>query len=388
MKTLYFDCFSGISGDMILGAFLDMGLDGKLLKKELSKLALKGYTLSEKTVRQNGIRAKKFIVGLNSKDSGKRRTFNQIKTIITKSSLSPTSKELSLKIFNKLAEAESKAHGVKKSQVHFHQVGDTDSIIDIVGACIGLELLGIDKVYASSLNVGSGISKNKGLFQPIPAPATVFLLKGIPVYSVNQGIELATPTGCAILGAICSEFGKIPNMEVKKVGLGAGTHKCKEFPNLLRVILGELETQYQRDSIDVIETNIDDMNPIALEHLMEQLFKVGALDVFFSPVQMKKMRMGILLSVLAETHNAPKIMNVIFNETTTLGLRTYPANRHKLKKTIKTIKTRFGNIKVKLGRVNTDTKTISPEYEDCKKIADKTKMPFRKIYEEAKLKAL
>jgi len=384
MKILYFDCFSGISGDMILGGLLDLGLDIAVLKKELSKLPFKGYKISTRDVRRAGIRGRKFIVDIDRKYLNKSRTPKEITTAIKKSKLSAQVKGLSLKIFDNLAEAESRAHGFSKQKVHFHHVGDIDSIIDIVGSCIGLEALGIEKVYASSLNVGSGTSLYNGRLQPVPAPATAFLLEGLPAYSQGENQELVTPTGCAVLKSICDEFMQLPNMKIEKVGYGAGTYESKQLPNLLRLIAGSVQPAYKKDKITVLETNIDDMNPIATAHLIERLFKAGVLDAFYSPVYMKKMRMGILLTVLAEHHILPKAMDVIFNETTTLGLRTYQADREKLDRTIKVARTKFGNVKVKIGKLDGHIKTISPEYEDCKRVADKAKISFRTIYEEAK----
>lgn len=386
MRTAYFDCFSGVSGDMILAAFLDLGLDFDYLKNEIAKLKLSGYKLEKRKVVKGGFSATKFEVILSLKHaSHKRIPFSEIKSIIVKSRLKPAVKILSIKIFENIRDAESQVHGIKKEKVHFHEIGDTDSLIDVVGFAIAFDYFKIGNAYASAVNVGSGSVKTAHGLLPVPAPATAILLKGIPIHSGKDRYELATPTGAAILKTVCSEFASIPLMRIEKTGVSAGTFDTKEQPNILRIFLSKSVggSFCQSDTVVMVETNIDDMNLSGSEHIMERIFKAGALDVCFMPVYMKKSRMGILLSVITYKEHLEHILKVIFEETTTFGIRTYDVLRYKLpRQTIKT-KTKYGVVSVKTGKLAGKVINFSPEYEDCKNLAKSKNISLRQIYKAA-----
>lgn len=374
----YFDCFSGISGDMTVGALIDLGLDADYLKKELKKLNLKNYAIKIKKIKKNGIASTKFDV--TSKEKKEHRNLNDINKMINNSSLSKNVKELSKKIFLRLAKAESKVHGIDINKIHFHEIGAVDSIIDIVGAAIGIEKLAIEKVFASKLPFCSGFIKTAHGKLPNPAPATAELIKNVPVYHSDIEKELVTPTGAAIITALAENF-TMPLMKIKKVGYGAGTLNLKQ-PNVLRVFIGQ-QNNYDEDSTNVIETNIDDMNPEHCDYVMQRLFDNGALDVFLTNIQMKKNRPAIKLSVITPINRTDKLVGIIFDETTTFGVRIYETKRKKLIVENREIKTRYGKIKVKIGKLNGNIKTISPEYNSCRKIAEKNKIPLKKVYEES-----
>lgn len=381
MRVAYFDCFSGIAGNMILGALLDAGLSLSQLKKDLSKLNLSGYELKVSEVKKREIGGTYLQVKIKEKKI--ERKLRDILRIIEQSSLEREIKVLSQEIFNKLAAAEGKVHRKDQKDIHFHEVGALDAIIDTVGAVIGIKLLGIEKVYASSLNTGTGFIKCSHGLLPVPAPATLELLKGIPIYSQNISAELVTPTGAAIITTLSSEFGKMPLMRLENIGYGAGKWDLP-FPNLLRVSIGEIKEEEEEDKVALIETNIDDLNPLFYDYLFDKLFKVGALDVFLTPILMKKGRPANLLAVIAEEKYIPKIKEIIFSETTTLGIRVSEVRRSKLKRERLTVETKFGKIRVKIGRLKGKIKTISPEYEDCKRKAKEFNLPLKEVYEEAK----
>jgi pyridinium-3,5-bisthiocarboxylic acid mononucleotide nickel chelatase len=471
MQTLYFDCFAGISGDMTIGALLDLGVDFKTLELELKKLSLSGYQLGLRRVLRSQIAATKFDVILNSdhkhdpnhkhehedhdhshehhphkhthehshqhshehQDSHQHshqhehshkhshehshehkhhhshshenenhpdhnqnhshshqhhhshehdhRGLQEIYSIIDNSTLSDWVKETSKKIFYRLAVAEGKIHNIPAEQVHFHEVGAIDAIIDIVGACIGFELLGVKNFISSPLHVGQGfVNCAHGRF-PIPAPATLELLKGIPTYSTNIEGELVTPTGAAIVSTLCTKFIPLPEMRVEHIGYGAGGRDPKDFPNTLRLLLGEVAKQHSyiqtaptvqissSETITVIETNIDDMNPQIFGYLMEQLLKQGALDVFYTPVYMKKNRPGVLLTVLIEQSHFENITATLFQETTTLGIRYYETNRRTLARHSAQVTTAFGKVEVKFASLANKIINVMPEYESCSNLA-------------------
>lgn len=373
---------------MILGALLDAGLDFEYLKSELQKLRLPGYELKRRKVKMLSLAATKFDVCLKDKDI--RRGFSTLKDIeraINKSRLKKSVKELSCGIFKKLAEAECRAHGYRKDKAHFHEIGDTDSLIDIVGAVIALDYLGIERVCCSAVNVGSGMVCTAHGDLPVPAPVTSVLLKGMFSYSGGEGYELATPTGVAILKTLCGAAGDMPLMNVGRVGAGAGNFQTPGKPNILRVFLGEAGAPadyYNKDSALVVQANIDDMNLIGTEVILERILQAGALDVYFAPIYMKKTRMGILLSVITEKKFLDRVLKVIFEETTTFGVRTYEVTRYKLDRVTKAIKTKYGSVKFKTGRINNKAVAASPEYEDCKLISVRKNIPFRRVYEEVK----
>jgi uncharacterized protein (TIGR00299 family) protein len=378
MKIAYFDCFSGIAGDMILGALLDAGLKLDTLKRELRKLPLRGYEIKVFKTKKMGIKGTKFEVKVSKEKT--HRNLKDIFKIIDKSSLDEKIKEDSKKIFKRLADAEALVHGVDIDKIHFHEVGGVDAIIDIVGAVVGLDILKVDKIYSSSLPLGKGFIRfSHGKF-PVPAPATLELCKNIPVRFPDIEGELVTPTGAAIITTL-AEFSPRLDFKVEKVGYGAGSMDLKEIPNLLRVIIGHKEQSLEQDEILVLETNIDNTTPEILGYLSEKLLEKGALDVFFIPVFMKKGRPGTLLSVLCNPEKLNQLSSIIFSETGTIGLRTQFHLRKKLPRKIVVIKTKFGKARVKLIK-DGDKVYVSPEFEDCKILAGRNNLPLREIYKE------
>ena len=384
-RVIYFDCFSGISGDMILGAFVSLGVALKEIQKGLKYLNVKGYKLNSRQVKRNGFVGTKVNVVLNqaSQKNHRARSFNDIKTLIEKSDLPQFVKSNSIEIFRRIGKVEAKVHGTTINKIHFHEVGAIDSIIDIVGGTLGMNLLNADFIVSSPINTGEGMVKCKHGTLPIPAPATLELLKGIPCFSRGIKKELTTPTGAAFIGHFSEKFGSLPNMRVLGTGYGAGTMEIKEIPNLLRVVLGEIKESSQNRSMKMIETNIDDMNPEFYDHVTDQLFKAGAVDVFFAPVNMKKNRPGTLLSIIAPDEYFDSVVRIVLEETSTFGVRHYDVDRIVLPRKQKMIKTSFGKVRVKIGSFNESTLTISPEYEDCKKIALRKEIPIKMVYEEA-----
>ena len=380
MKIAYFDCCAGISGDMVLGALVDSGLDVSILRRELAKLHLGDYSISASKDERHHITGTN--IKVRFKESGHHRTFKEIKNIINKSRLTTKVKVLSTSIFENLAKAEAKVHGCRVDDVHFHEVGAIDSIVDIVGTAIGIEKLGIGQVYASPLPLGSGWVKTSHGRMPVPAPATLELLKGVPVASSLTASELTTPTGAAIIKTLSLSFGNMPHMEIEGTGYGIGDRSFKEIPNILRLIIGKGTGSTER--LIIVETNMDDMNPQIYEYLMSRLFKNGALDVFLMPIQMKKGRPAILLKVLCSENKKGNIIDTIFEETTTIGVRTYEVERHCLERRIENVSTPYGKVRVKVAERNGKVLNIQPEYEDCKEIAEKKKLPLKEVMDSAK----
>lgn len=381
MKIAYFDCSSGIAGNMILGALINAGLPVNYLKKELRKLPVTRYSLLVTKRKKHGIQGTHVEVKIKGKE--KPRRLNEILQIIRKSKLSRNVKNLSSKIFNRLAEAEAKVHGEKVGQIHLHEVGAIDAMVDIIGAAIGLEKLGIQKIYCSPLPHGKGIIRHKHGTLPNPAPATAQLLKNVPTYGTHIKGELVTPTGAAIVTSLAKEFGDIPRMKVKDIGHGAGTTNLS-IPNLLRIFIGEAEIPSKRDAVLQIESNIDDMHPKVYPKVIAGLMKAGALDAYTIPVMIKKQRQGVTLVVLCAPKNRNPIITRIFDLTTTLGVRVFLVPREKLDRKFVKVKTKFGKAKVKLGLLGKELKTIAPEYEDYKRIAKKHHIPIQKAYGEIK----
>ena len=388
MKIAYFDCFSGISGDMTVGALLDAGLKIETLEKELKKLGLTGYQLEVNKVVKKGISATKFKVKI--KEEGVERRFKDILTILEKSKLDEEIKKETKKIFFNIAQAESKIHQKDIDKIHFHEIGGLDSIIDIASAVIGIKTLGIEEIHSSALPVGKGFVKCAHGVIPVPAPATLELLKNIPTYSGGIESEMITPTGAAIIGTLAKSFGERPLMKIERIGYGAGE---KEFtiPNLLRVSIGEkilkdenLKDGYVSDEAVLIETNIDDMNPEFYDYIMEQLFSQGALDVFLTPIQMKKNRPAHMLSIIVYEQDLKEILEVLFSESTTLGVRIREIKRLRLAQQNFIAETKYGKIRIKVGIFKREIKNIAPEYEDCKKMAKQHQVPLKEVYEEAK----
>jgi len=387
MKIAYFDCFSGISGDMTVGALLDAGLKIEILEKELKKLGLSGYQLEANKVVKKGISATQFKVKIE--EEGVERRFKDILTILEKSKLDEEIKEQTKKIFFNIAQAESKIHQKDIDKIHFHEIGGLDSIIDITSAVIGMKALGIEEIYSSALPVGKGFVKCAHGVIPVPAPATLELLKNIPTYSGGIKSEMITPTGAAIIGTLAKSFGERPLMKIERTGYGAGE---KEFiiPNLLRVSIGEkilkdenLKDAYISDEAMLIETNIDDMNPEFYDYIMDKLFTQGALDVFLTPIQMKKNRPAHIFSIVAYEQDLKEILEVLFSESTTLGVRIREIKRLRLDQQNFIAETKYGKIRVKVAMFKGEIKNIAPEYEDCKKVAKQHQIPLKEVYDEA-----
>ena len=382
LRTAYFDCYSGISGDMILGALIDLGVLEKNISKALKNIDLKGYKLQTKNVQRNGIVGTqiKVVDNLKHKHSHPHRSFSDIKKLIEQSNLSSTVKINSIKIFEKIAKIEARIHKTTIGKVHFHEIGAVDSIVDIVGSVWAIESLELDKIYSSALNVGEGFVDCSHGRLPVPAPATLKLLKGIPAYSNGVKKELTTPTGAAIISFYAEKFQSLPKMTILKDGYGAGDRIASSIPNFLRVILGEMERK-GLEKLVMIETNIDDMNPEIYDSVMESLFKSGAIDVYFSPILMKKNRPATKISVLSESFDREALSKILLTETSSFGVRLHEVDRIILDREIQRLKTSFGVIKIKIGRMEGKTVQASPEFEDCKNAARKNKLPVKNVYE-------
>lgn len=362
MKVCYLDAFSGLSGDMLVGAFVDAGADGQELIESLRSLNT-GAEFRLEPVKRNGIAGTKFHV--DGTDSKKHRHLPHIVKMIEEAPLPPTVQQQSIAVFEKLGEAEAQVHGVPIEKVHFHEVGAIDSICDIVGACLGLHLLGVERLACSAINVGSGTIKADHGVMPVPTPATALLLKGIPAYSAGPATELCTPTGAAVVAALGSDFGRMPAMRIEASGFGAGTKDFKEMANLLRVLVGEDGSIPEATRVRIVEANLDDSSPQVVGHAMERLFAEGALDVTMQPVSMKKNRPGVQLTVICRPEEWTRLSRVIFAETSTFGVRAYEADRLVQQRHWEDVETRFGKIRMKVGGAD----SFSPEYEDCRALA-------------------
>jgi uncharacterized protein (TIGR00299 family) protein len=388
MRVAYFDCFAGASGDMCLGALLDAGLGLEQLKAEIGKLHLSHYDLQVKKVVKRGMGGSQALV-LVDNDHHHHRHLHHIEEIISASELDAAVKKKSLEIFRRLAEAEAQVHQTTIDQIHFHEVGAMDAIIDVVGTVSGLACLGIEKVYCSPLHVGTGTVECAHGILPVPAPATAELIKGTPVFSSGVEGELLTPTGAAILTTLSSGFGPMPAMTMERIGYGAGTSE-PAIPNLLRILIGEVREEvsgFETERAAVIETNIDDMNPQMYDYLIEKMLKMGALDVFLSPVQMKKNRPGTLLSVICAPEMTERFSDFLIKETTTIGLRWRLDNRLKARRRMKELQTIYGPIRFKLAETGNGSLQAFPEYEDCKRVALEKKVPLLEVMEEVRATA-
>jgi uncharacterized protein (TIGR00299 family) protein len=385
MKLVYFDCFSGISGDMTLGALVDAGVSLDQLREQLRGLDVPGWGISSEKVWKNGISST--YLRVKTEDQIKHRSLSAILEILDKSKLSVRVREQSAAIFRKLGEAEASVHDVPIEKIHFHEVGAVDAIVDIVGACSGFEALDIEQFACSPLNVGGGTAKMAHGVLPVPAPATAKLLQGKPTYSNGVQKELVTPTGAAIVATLCSAFGPQPPMSVSAIGYGAGTADLEGQPNVLRIMVGEAAEKTAAgfdEEIAVIEANLDDMNPQIYGYFQEKALAAGALDVYTTPVQMKKNRPGILLTLLSKPQDTAALMDLVFAETTTFGARTYRAQRRTLPRESVNVHTQFGDVRIKVSRVNGHIRHAAPEFEDCKKLAEEKHVPLHVVMEEAK----
>jgi pyridinium-3,5-bisthiocarboxylic acid mononucleotide nickel chelatase len=385
MKIAYFDCFSGISGDMTLGALVSAGCNLAQMESSLRQLATPSWRISSEKVMRRGLVATQ--VKVESSERQRHRSLSDILQLIDKSGLPASVAERSSNIFRRLGEAEAGVHGMPIEKVHFHEVGAVDSIVDIVGAVVGFDQLGINEFFCSALNVGTGRVNTQHGTLPVPAPATAELLRGAPTYSTGIERELVTPTGAAIVSTLASQFGPQPAMNVAVIGLGAGTMDLVEQPNILRLFIGEISEQRANASpeedIIVLEANLDDMSPQVYGYFAERALQAGALDVFSMAVQMKKNRPGQLVTVLCETATREQLTELLFRETTTLGVRQSTVKRHTLKREHFAVNTTFGSIRMKVARRNGDIMNVAPEYEDCKKVAAERGVPLKQVLAEA-----
>lgn len=392
--VLYFDPFNGVAGDMILGALLDMGLPLSHLRKELSKLSVSGYELSVSSIERGGLSGTNLQVIVESSEehshhshAGHGESFSKIEALIQSSRLDPWVKEKAGAIFTRLAEAEAKVHGSDIQTVHFHEVGAVDAIVDIVGACVGFHYFGVERFYTAPLNLGGGtVTFSHGTW-PVPAPATVELLKGFPARLSGVEAELTTPTGAAVVTTLAEPIAETPSLLLEKVGFGAGDRELPEIPNMLRLVLGQViekaqavpAVAVQKERILLLEASIDDMEAEMFGHFMERSLESGALDVFFTPIQMKKNRPGHLVSVLCRENNRDRMMDLIFRETTTLGLRIVPQDRWVLDRELRQVETELGSVRVKIGRFRGEAVNVAPEYEDLKQISDQSGLPLKQV---------
>ncbi|MBW2171155.1 MAG: nickel pincer cofactor biosynthesis protein LarC [Deltaproteobacteria bacterium] len=380
MNIAYFDCFAGISGNMILGALIDLGVPADFLEENIRNLPLDAFHIEISTAGRMGIHGSHVHVAVADKDKP-ARNYRDIRSLIDNSVLSDRVKGLSLEVFGRLADVEASIHNSPKEDVHFHELGGVDAIVDVVGAALGVEWLGIDKISASEIPVGKGFVTCQHGTLPIPAPATLSLLDGIPVYGTGVSRELVTPTGAAILTSLCRDFGPMPKMLIRQVGYGVGTRDLEEIPNLLRVVLGEPHSITEADSVTIVETNIDDMNPEIFGFVMERLFEDGALDVIWVPVFMKKNRPGTMVQVICDETDREAVVRRILSETTATGVRHYRVERTKLPRKLREATTSYGKVRVKEFSDPSGRTFQVPEYEDCKKIALEQNVPLKLVYQ-------
>ncbi len=380
MKTLYLDTFSGISGDMFLGLLCDLGLDVEQLKVELAKLPLVDYQLDIQRERRHGIEGCRFSV--NHKKDHHHRSWSRIDQMLADSALSARSKELARRFFRRLGEAEAKVHGIDIDDVHFHEVGAVDAIVDLTGAAIGLELLGIDRILCSALPLSRGIGQCAHGALPLPAPATVEILQGRPVYDSGCDKELVTPTGATIVREL-AEFSDFPALPLGRVGYGVGGWKLSDRPNLLRGFLygqEQMPATTGTDEVELLESHIDDSTPEQLGDLLEQLFDAGALDAAYTPLQMKKNRPGQLLKVVCRPSHSRKLATLIMRHSSATGVRSHHCLRYRLERRQATIDTELGTAQVKLLFEGTEFLRLSAEYTDCRRIARRHNLPLQQVY--------
>lgn len=379
MRFAYFDCFSGASGDMIIGACLDAGLSLDALRAALAALNLPGYSVDAEKVRKQGLAATAFHVAIDEQADKPHRHLKHVRQIIEAGSLADPVKQRAIRIFGRLAEAEAAAHGTTVEKVHFHEVGAIDAIVDIVGACVALDALGIDEVRCSPIPTGHGTVTCEHGVMPVPAPGTAALLKGVPLAACDEPGELTTPTGAAILTSLATGYGPMPAMTIEAIGYGAGRREGKTRPNLLRVLIGQGHSGAEADEVAVIEANVDDSTPEAVGYAVEKLLAAGALDTFCTPIYMKKNRPAVMITVLAEPVRQQELEAILFAETTTFGVRTQRMSRRKLDRSHVEVDTPYGRVRVKVGRQGGKVVTVSPEYEDCRAAAERTGTPLREV---------
>ena len=380
MRIAYGDLIGGVSGDMFVAALLDLGLSLNKLDSELKKIPTLQFKLRKSKKTVHGIRATQFHVICPRKEAD--RSWKQIHSLITRSKLHADVKDIGNRIFSRLAEAEGKIHGVPADDVHFHEIGATDSIVDIMAAAIGCRELASDRFYFSPVPLGRGLTTSRHGTLPVPTPATLELLRGVPIQGIDVEGETVTPTGAAIVRTVGESFGEQPPMIAEKIGYGAGQKEFPGRPNLFRLVVGSTQAGWKQEEMLVMETNIDDMNPEFYDYVLERLFTAGARDVFLSSIQMKKNRPGTLLRVIADPTSKEKLANILFRETSTIGVRYYPVGRMILNRRSEMVKTRFGAVRVKVVEQPDGTKRAAPEYDDLRRIAAARKVPLKTIHEE------
>jgi uncharacterized protein (TIGR00299 family) protein len=383
MRTLYFDCFAGASGDMILGALVAAGVEQDVLREQLKLLGVDGFEVSFENADRSGIGAT--FARVATRHEHAHRHLSDIRKIIEGSRLSAQIKDTAISIFTRLAEAEAHVHKQSIEQIHFHEVGALDAIVDVVGAAICFDVLRIERFACSPLHVGSGVVEmDHGRF-PVPPPAVAELLKGAPIYGTDIKGELVTPTGAAIITSVCTEYGPLPAMHVEHTGYGAGSRQYERFPNVLRVFIGEDQSSgLVEEKLWMIETNVDDLSPQLISHVMDRAFELGALDCYFTPVQMKKNRPAVLISILCRGSERDELGRMLFSETTTLGFRSYGVERRALERSIVTAETEYGSIDVKVARLNGRVINQMPEFDQCRDAARIAGVPLRVVEEAAK----
>jgi uncharacterized protein (TIGR00299 family) protein len=379
MKIAYLDCFSGVSGDMFVGSLLDAGLSAEGIERIIAGLGLDGFALSSRKEQRNHIFGTKFSVALQRKDQPARH-LKEIKGLLRGSDLAPEVVEKCLSIFERLATVEGQIHHVSPEEVHFHEVGAVDSIIDVVASVAGIHLLGIDKLFVSKLPVGSGVIASAHGHIPVPSPATISLLKGVPVYESGQDVEMVTPTGAALVTSLGTSFGPMPPMTIERVGYGVGSRTLPDRPNLLRILIGSDEQGGRSDTVVLLESNLDDINPELLGYLMDRLFEAGALDVSFSHIHMKKNRPGIRIQVIGRPEDKDRLVGIVFRESTSLGIRISYSQREILERNEVTVNSPWGKMRV-TQVIDRDQETVLlPEYEECSRIARDHDLPLREVY--------
>src|SRR5215831_9826650 len=379
MRTLYFDCFAGCSGDMILGAVVSAGVDARALVDQLELLGLSGWQIDFEKVDRSGISST--YARVQTAHEHAHRHLSDILKIIYQSALKQSIKDRAALIFSRLAEAEARVHNQPVEKIHFHEVGAIDAIVDVCGAAICFDLLGVEEFISSPLRIGFGMTEMAHGRFPIPPPAVAELLKGKPLYAGDIEGEFVTPTGAAIIASVCNRFENVPAMRIESTGYGAGTRNPKGFPNALRVLLGEIEIAAADETLLMIETNIDDMSPQVFGHVMERAFVLGALDCYLTQTQMKKNRPGTQLSILCRPGYREKCLALLFSETTTLGARTYEVQRRALARETVRVETQFGAIDVKVARGHNGHVNVMPEFEQCRAAAAAANVPLRDVQE-------
>ncbi len=380
MRIAYGDLIGGVSGDMFVAALVDLGVPLRKLNSELKKIPTLRFELKAVKKSVHSVRATQLQVVCAEHE--RARAWKEIRALIEKSKLDPEVKQTGRDIFSCLAQAEAKIHAVPVERVHFHELGATDSIVDIMAAAIGVRELGIGAFFFSPIPLGRGLTRSRHGPLPIPGPATLELLKGLPVVGVDVEAETVTPTGAAILRTLGKAYGEQPNMKVEKIGYGAGQKVFPSRSNLFRLVLGSEIPSWRREEMLVIETNIDDMNPQFYDHVIDRLFAAGARDVYLAPVQMKKNRPATLLTVICEPPSRDRMAEIIFQETSTIGMRYYPVSRMILRRSAKKVATRFGNVTIKTVEQPDGRMRAAPEYDDLKRIAAAKKIPIKKLYDE------